>query len=130
MRSCLPPALTSCRTIMLAFLTASSGRVLAPGAAAAIQDGALHFEAGFMPQRLVADLRQDAEACAEAGLFERAGSGDRAGAADHMRSAQYCDPIARDRGIGCFDAFYALWERPPQADSGRLWESGRLWKRL
>ena len=108
---CLPPALTSYRTIMLAFLTASSGRVLAPGAAAAIQDGTLHFEAGFMPQRLVADLRQDAEACAEAGLFERAGSGDRAGAADHMRSAQYCDPIARDRGIGCFDAFYALWER-------------------
>ena len=96
---------------MLALLTAPSGRVLAPGAAAAIQEGTLHFEAGFMPQRLVADLRQDAEACAEAGLFERAGSGDRAGAADHMRSAQYCDPIARDRGIGCFDAFYALWER-------------------
>ena len=98
-------------TIMLALLTAPSGRVLAPGAAAAIQEGTLHFEAGFMPQRLVADLRQDAEACAEAGLFESAGSGDRAGAADHMRSAQYCDPIARDRGIGCFDAVYALWER-------------------
>ena len=98
-------------TIMLALLTAPSGRVLAPGAAAAIQEGSLHFEAGFMPQRLVADLRQDAEACAEAGLFESAGSGDRAGAADHMRSAQYCDPIARDRGIGCFDAVYALWER-------------------
>ena len=105
------PSRLTPHTIMLALLTAPSGRVLAPGAAAAIQEGSLHFEAGFMPQRLVADLRQDAEACAEAGLFERAGSGDRAGAADHMRSAQYCDPIARDRGIGCFDAFYALWER-------------------
>ena len=106
-----PLRLASLHTSMLALLTAPSGRVLAPGAAAAIQEGTLHFEAGFMPQRLVADLRQDAEACAEAGLFESAGSGDRAGAADHMRSAQYCDPIARDRGIGCFDAVYALWER-------------------
>ena len=28
-----------------------------------------------------------------------------------MRSATYCDPIARDRSIGCWDAFFALWER-------------------
>ena len=85
---------------------ASSASVLAPGAAAAIKSGELHFEEGFMPPRLVHDLRQDIEACAEAGLFTRAGSAEGA-----TRSAEYCDPIARDRSIGDFEAFYALWER-------------------
>ena len=85
---------------------ASSASVLAPGAAAAIKSGELHFEEGFMPPRLVHDLRQDIEACAEAGLFTRAGSAEGA-----TRSAAYCDPIARDRSIGDFEAFYALWER-------------------
>ena len=28
-----------------------------------------------------------------------------------MRSADSCDPIARDRSVGRWDAFFALWER-------------------
>ena len=80
-------------------------------AGASVCEGRVHQEHGFAPQRLVQDLRYDVSALADAGLFAPAGSGGRSGRDDTMRSALYCDPVARDRSIGHWDAFFALWER-------------------
>ena len=85
--------------------------VISSDAAAVIRSGALHCEETFAPPRLVEDLRFDVAECTSAGLFDSAGSGGRTGEVDHMRSAVYCDPIARDRSVGCWDAIMALWER-------------------
>ena len=98
-------------TVLLGVMQTSAYQVLSEGAAGTITGGGVHCERSFAPDRLVEDLRRDIEACAEAGLFAAAGSGGRDAADDTMRSAEYCDPIARDRSIGLFDAFFALWER-------------------
>ena len=90
----------------------ASTTILDASAGARIRDRHVHCEDGFAPPRLVDDLRTDIVGLAEAGLFSSAGSGGRAGSADTMRSALYCDPIARsDRAIGMWDAFFATWER-------------------
>ncbi|KAL3893358.1 MAG: hypothetical protein SGPRY_014288, partial [Prymnesium sp.] len=85
-------------------------RLLREGGSEAIRGGKLHREERFTPPLLVRDLQADLAACADAGLFGRAGSGGRSDG-DTFRVAEYCDPIARSREIGMFDAFFALWER-------------------
>jgi len=90
---------------------ASVARILDTSAAGALRDGRVHQEFAFAPPRLVDDLRQDISALADAGLFWRAESEGRDGYTGTMRSALYCDPIARDRSIGVWDAFFVLWER-------------------
>lgn len=88
----------------------SSARIVGSEASEAIRSGRAHREK-FAPPLLVQHLREDAFALEQAGLFYRAGSGDRSGESDTMRAADSCDPISRDRDIGNFDAFFALWER-------------------
>lgn len=79
---------------------------------ASLLAGKVHREANFAPPRLVDDLRFDIEALESRGAFAQAGSGRRGkGASNGMRSASFADPIDRDRSIGCFDAFAAVWER-------------------
>lgn len=85
--------------------------VLGIGAGSRVLACCVHEEHGFAPPRLVDDLRADIESLAAEGHFSTAGSGGRDGSVDSMRSALYCDPIARDRSVGNWDAFFATWER-------------------
>ena len=97
--------------LLLALSRACLARILSEGAADAVRNGRAHVERGFAPPLLVDHLQADAAGCREAGLFYAAGSGGRAAEGDSMRSAESCDPIDRDRSIGRWDAFFALWER-------------------
>jgi hypothetical protein len=92
-------------------IATASATILDAGASEVIGSGRVHQELNFAPPRLVNDLRADVAGCVEAGLFKAAGSGGRQGEADAIRSALYADPIARDRSVGNWDAFFALWER-------------------
>ena len=96
---------------MLGVLGLAAARtILSEAAAHTLENAGLHQEHGFAPPRLVTDLRADITACAEAGLFARAGSGGRT-VDDYVRVATYCDPVGRPRDVGMWDAFYALWDR-------------------
>ena len=96
---------------MLQLIATAAARVISDGAGTAILSGRAHVELNFAPPVLVTHLREDADAFAAAGLFCAAGSGGRKAEADHMRSAESCDPIDRDRNLGRWTAFFAMWER-------------------
>ena len=97
--------------LQLLMLLSSTATVLHSTAAATLRSGEVHVEENFAPPMLVQDLRNDIDALSDAGGFSAAGSGGRAGEDDTLRSAQFCDPIQRDRMMGDFEAFYCLWER-------------------
>ena len=100
------------RAMLAALISLTSvASILDPSAGTNILSGLVHRESDFAPPRLVNDLRTDVAALADAGFFNSAGSGGRAGSEDTMRSALYCDPISRDRSIGDWFAFEALFER-------------------
>ena len=92
---------------------AAAASILHDSASSTLRSGGVHVEDGFAPSRLVTDIRADAAALSEAGLFSAAGSGGRAGHEDSLRSAAFCDPVHRngDRSLGDFEAFVCLWER-------------------
>ena len=96
--------------MLSALLTGCTASVLEASAAESIRAGRVHQES-FAPPLLVNHLRADCAALDDEGYFQSAGSGGRAGAVDTMRSALYCDPVGRDRSVGMWDAFFALWER-------------------
>lgn len=82
------------------------GGVVSSSAAGTIMDGGVHVEEGFAPPRLIQDLRYDVEELKNAGRFLPAGADDGA-----TRVASYCDPVDRNRTLGDWPAFFALWER-------------------
>ena len=97
---------------MLTPLFASGLVVLLDEAApSTIRAGRVHVERGFAPPRLVQDLRHDIDCLTTAGLFERAFSGGTSSGDEAFRNAEMCDPVGRDRSVGLWDAFYAVWER-------------------
>ena len=98
--------------LALLFLPCAHALILSDGAAHTLKAGLVHRELIFAPPRLVEDLRLDVDALAARDLFTPAGSGPRgSGESNGMRSATFADPISRDRAVGCWDAFVALWMR-------------------
>lgn len=92
--------------------TASVEKVISSTAATQISKGGVHLEEAFAPLRLVEDLRSDVRALKKAGLYAQAGSSALGyGESNGMRLASFCDPVDRNRSVGDWFAFVALWER-------------------
>jgi SM-20-related protein len=107
----ISPSMSLRLLLVVALCDSSVSRIISENAADSIRAGRSHVERGFAPQLLVSHLQADAASLHAAGLFYGAGSGGRAAEVDSMRSAESCDPIDRDRSIGNWDAFFAIWER-------------------